>query len=49
MLLTIFTVLTVLWVLGFVTSFMMGGLIHLFLIVAFAAMAIRILQEYTGT
>jgi hypothetical protein len=44
MLWTIFVVLMVLWALGMVTSYTMGGFIHLLLVVAVAVMAIRIIQ-----
>ncbi len=44
MLWTIFVVLMVLWAVGLVTSYTMGGFIHLLLVVALAVMAIRIIQ-----
>lgn len=44
MLWTIFVVLMVLWALGMVTSYTMGGFIHILLVVALALMAIRIIQ-----
>jgi len=44
MLWTIFVVLLVLWALGLVTSYTMGGFIHLLLVIALAVMAIRIIQ-----
>jgi hypothetical protein len=44
MLWTIFVILMVLWALGMVTSYTMGGFIHLLLVVALAVMAIRIIQ-----
>jgi hypothetical protein len=44
MLWTIFVVLLVLWALGMVTSYTMGGFIHILLVVALAVMAIRIIQ-----
>ncbi len=44
MLWTIFVVLLVLWALGMVSSYTLGGYIHLLLIVAVAVMAIRIIQ-----
>ena len=44
MLWTIFVVLMVLWALGMVTSYTMGGFIHILLVVALAVMAIRIIQ-----
>lgn len=44
MLWTIFVILLVLWALGMVTSYTLGGYIHLLLVVAVAVMAIRIIQ-----
>lgn len=44
MLWTIFVVLTVLWLLGMVTSYTMGGFIHILLALAIATMLIRIIQ-----
>lgn len=44
MLWTIFLVLLILWALGLVTSNMLGGYIHLLLIIAIAVMLIRIIQ-----
>jgi len=44
MLWTLFVVLVVLWALGLVTSYTMGGFIHLLLVFALAIMAIRIIQ-----
>jgi len=44
MLWTIFVVLLVLWALGIVTSHTMGGFIHLLLLVAVAAVLIRVIQ-----
>jgi len=44
MLWTIFVVLLVLWLLGMVTSYTLGGFIHLLLIVAIAVVLIRIIQ-----
>jgi hypothetical protein len=44
MLWTIFTVLLVLWVLGMVTSYTMGGLIHILLVVAAVMFLIQIIQ-----
>ncbi|MGE5365385.1 MAG: lmo0937 family membrane protein [Bacteroidota bacterium] len=44
MLWTIFVVLLVLWVLGLVSGYTLGGFIHLLLIVAIAAVLIRIIQ-----
>ena len=44
MLWTLFVVLLVLWALGIVTSYTMGGFIHILLVVALVVMAIRIIQ-----
>jgi len=41
---TIVIVLLALWVLGFVSSYTMGGLIHLLLVVAVAVVLIRVIQ-----
>lgn len=44
MLWTIFVVLLILWLLGVVTSYTLGGFIHLLLIIAIAVVLIRIIQ-----
>jgi hypothetical protein len=44
MLWTIAVVLLVLWALGFATSYTMGGLIHILLILAAVAVVIRLIQ-----
>jgi len=44
MLWTIFVVLVVLWLLGVVTSYTLGGFIHLLLVLAVVVLLIRILQ-----
>lgn len=44
MLWTIFTVLVVLWLLGMVTSYTLGGFIHLLLLLAIATVLIRVIQ-----
>jgi hypothetical protein len=44
MLWTIFVVLCVLWLLGMVTSYTMGGLIHVLLVVALVIFAINLIQ-----
>lgn len=43
MLWTILVILVVLWLLGVVTSYTMGGLIHILLVVAVIILAIRLL------
>jgi len=44
MLWTIFVVLLVLWALGLVTAYTMGGLIHALLVVALVVLVIQLLQ-----
>ncbi len=44
MLWTIFVVLVVLWLLGMVTSYTLGGFIHILLLIAIAAVLIRVIQ-----
>ena len=44
MLWTIFVILVVLWLLGIVTSYTMGGFIHLLLVLAVVVLVIRLLQ-----
>ena len=44
MLWTIFVILLVLWLLGMVSSYTMGGLIHILLVVAVIAVLVRIIQ-----
>lgn len=44
MLMTIFAVLLVLWLLGVVSSYTIGGFIHLLLVIALAVLLIRIIQ-----
>ena len=44
MLWTIFVVLLVLWALGMVSSYTLGGFIHLLLVLAVVVLAIRIIQ-----
>lgn len=41
---TLIAVLLILWVLGLVTSYTMGGLIHLLLVVAIVVVLLRIIQ-----
>jgi hypothetical protein len=45
MLWTIFVILLVLWLLGIVTSFTLGGFIHILLVIALASLLI---QLFTG-
>lgn len=44
MLETIAIVLVVLWLLGFVSSYTMGGLIHVLLVIAVVVILIRVIQ-----
>ena len=44
MLWTIAIILVVLWILGLVTSFTLGGLIHVLLVVAVIVIIIRLIQ-----
>lgn len=44
MLTTILVVLVILWLLGMVSAYTLGGYIHLLLVVAIALMLIRIIQ-----
>jgi hypothetical protein len=41
---TIFVILLILWLLGLVTSYTLGGFIHLLLIIAIVVVLIRIIQ-----
>ena len=44
MLWTIATILILLWILGLVTSYTLGGFIHLLLVLAVVAILVRIIQ-----
>jgi hypothetical protein len=44
MLWTICMVLVVLWLLGIVTSYTMGGLIHILLVIAIIVLLLRVIQ-----
>jgi hypothetical protein len=44
MLSTVVVVLLVLWVLGLVTSYTIGGLIHILLVVAIVMVLVRLIQ-----
>jgi hypothetical protein len=44
MLWTIFVILVVLWLLGMVTSYTMGGLIHLLLVVAIVVALVNLIR-----
>ena len=44
MLVTIATILLVLWLLGLVTSYTVGGFIHILLVIAIVMVLIRLIQ-----
>ena len=44
MLETIAVILLVLWLLGFVSSYTMGGFIHILLVIALVVVVIRVIQ-----
>jgi uncharacterized membrane protein YtjA (UPF0391 family) len=44
MLMTIALILIVLWLLGMVTSYTMGGVIHILLVIAVVVFLVRIIQ-----
>jgi hypothetical protein len=44
MLWTIFVILLVLWLLGMVTSYTMGGFIHVLLVIAIVVVIIQVIQ-----
>ncbi len=44
MLETIAVILIVLWLLGFVTSYTMGGFIHILLVIAIVVILVRVIQ-----
>jgi hypothetical protein len=41
---TIAVILLVLWVLGFITSYTLGGLIHILLVIAIIVIAVQLIQ-----
>jgi hypothetical protein len=49
MLWTILVILCVLWLLGMVTSYTLGGFIHILLLVALAIFVINLIQGRRGT
>ena len=49
MLFTIAIILCALWALGLITSFTMGGFIHIFLVLALAVVVIRLVQGRPAT
>jgi hypothetical protein len=44
MLWLIFTILVVMWLLGMVSGYTLGGFLHLLLVIAIAAVLIRVIQ-----
>ncbi len=44
MLWLIFTILLLMWVIGMVSSYTFGGFLHLLLVIAIAAVLIRVIQ-----
>jgi hypothetical protein len=44
MLMTIVMILVLLWLAGMVTSYTMGGLIHLLLVIAIVVVLVRVIQ-----
>ena len=44
MLWTIFVILLILWLLGMVTSYTMGGFIHVLLVIAIVIVLLRVIQ-----
>lgn len=44
MLWTIFVILSIIWVVGFVTSYTFGGFLHILLIMASALLVINLIQ-----
>jgi hypothetical protein len=44
MLMTLVVVLIVLWLLGMVTAYTMGGLIHILLVIAIVVVLVRVIQ-----
>ena len=47
MLWTIFVILLVLWLLGVVSSYTMGGFIHILLLIALVVIVLRLIQGRT--
>lgn len=48
MLYTIAVILVVLWLLGLVSSYTMGGLIHVLLVIAIVVVLLRVIQGRRG-
>jgi hypothetical protein len=41
---TIFTIVLIMWLLGMITSYTFGGFLHILLVIAVAAVLIRVIQ-----
>jgi hypothetical protein len=48
MLWTIFVILVVLWLLGLISGYTMGGVIHLLLVIAIVVVLVRVIQGRRG-
>ena len=48
MLWTIFVILLIMWVLGLVTSYTMGGFVHILLVIALVVLVINLVQGRRG-
>ncbi len=44
MLLYIFVILLILWILGLVSSYTMGGLVHILLVIALVVLVVHLIQ-----
>ena len=44
MLWTIFVILLILWLLGFVSGYTMGGFVHILLVIAIIVLVVRLIQ-----
>jgi hypothetical protein len=49
MLWTLFVILLILWAVGLVSSYTMGGLIHVLLVIAVVVLVLNLLQGRRGT
>jgi hypothetical protein len=48
MLWTIFVILLIMWALGLVTSYTMGGFVHILLVIALVVLVINVVQGRRG-
>jgi uncharacterized membrane protein YtjA (UPF0391 family) len=48
MLWTIFVILLIMWVLGLVTSYTMGGFVHILLVIALVVLVLNLVQGRRG-